>query len=82
MSWECSTNGIGNSYKILVRKPEGKRPTGRHRKPNIAMDLKGKWCKGVSGNHQPQDRVLWWVHGKEIFGSMKDCEFFDQLSEY
>jgi hypothetical protein len=66
----------------LARKPEGKRPTGRPRKDNIVMDLKEKWCKGVSGNHLPQDRVLWWVYGQKLFGSMKDREFFDQLSDY
>lgn len=76
MSWEFSTNGIGNTYKILVRLPGEKRPTGRHDKSNIVMDLKEKWCRGVSGIHLPQGRVLWWVYGKEIFGSMKDWKFF------
>lgn len=47
MSSEFSTNGIGNTYKTLVRTPEEKRPTGRHGKSNIAMDLKEKWCRGV-----------------------------------
>jgi hypothetical protein len=69
-------NGIEHSYEILVIKPEGKRPTGRPRKDSIVMDLKEKWCKGVIGNHLPQDRVLWWVYGQELFGSMKDWEFF------
>jgi hypothetical protein len=33
---------MGNAYKILVEKPEGKRPLGRprrRRKDNIKMDL-------------------------------------------
>jgi hypothetical protein len=75
-------NGIENSYNILVTKPEGKRPAGRHRKSNILIDLKEKWRKGVRGNHLPEDRILRWVHGKELLGSMKEWEFLDQLSDY
>jgi hypothetical protein len=30
MGWECSTNvEKKNAYKVLVEKPEGKRPVGR-----------------------------------------------------
>jgi hypothetical protein len=32
-----------NAYRVLVRKPEGKRPLGRHRRrweDNIKMDLR------------------------------------------
>jgi hypothetical protein len=40
----CSTNGEKvNAYRILVRKPEGKRPLGRRRRRwvyNIKMDLR------------------------------------------
>jgi hypothetical protein len=35
-----------NAYKILVGKPEGKRPLGRHRRrweDNIRMDLRKIW---------------------------------------
>jgi hypothetical protein len=38
--------GMRNAYKILVGKPEGKRPLGipRHiREDNIRMDLKEMW---------------------------------------
>jgi hypothetical protein len=43
----CSTNGEGkrNAYRLLVGKPEGKRPLGRPRRrwvDNIRMDL-GEW---------------------------------------
>jgi hypothetical protein len=32
MGRACSTNGVRrNAYRILVGKPEGKRPLGRHR---------------------------------------------------
>jgi hypothetical protein len=51
MGRACSTNGEErNTYKILVGKPEGKKPLGRPRRgwvDNIKMDLKRhrvKWC--------------------------------------
>jgi len=45
MGGACSTHGnsMRKAYKILVRKPEGKRPLGRpgHRwESNIRMDLR------------------------------------------
>jgi len=36
-------------YRVLVGKPEGKRPLGRHRRrweANIKMDLKEEGCGG------------------------------------
>jgi hypothetical protein len=43
MGGPCSTNGEKrNVYRLLVRKPEGKRPLGRPRRTwvdNIRMDL-------------------------------------------
>jgi hypothetical protein len=44
MGWECNTQGEErNAYRILMGKPEGKRPLGRHRRrreDNIKMDLR------------------------------------------
>jgi hypothetical protein len=44
MGGACSTNGEKrNAYRILVGKPEGKRPLGKPRRrweDNIKMDLK------------------------------------------
>jgi hypothetical protein len=44
MGRACSTNGEKrNAYRILVGKPEGKRPLGRTRRrwvDNIKMDLR------------------------------------------
>jgi hypothetical protein len=44
MGRACSTNGEkSNAFKILVGKPEGKRPLGRPRRrwvDNIRMDLR------------------------------------------
>jgi hypothetical protein len=39
-----------NAYRILVRKPEGKRPLGRPRRTwvdNIKMDLRGMGWDGL-----------------------------------
>jgi hypothetical protein len=46
MGGACSTNGEKrNAYRILVGKPEGRRPLGRPRRKwvdNIKMDLIGR----------------------------------------
>jgi hypothetical protein len=42
MGGACSTNGEKNAYRLLVGKPEGRRPLGRPRRrwlDNIRMDL-------------------------------------------
>jgi hypothetical protein len=43
MGWSCIMNGEKrNAYRLLVAKPEGKRPLGRPRRrwvDNIRMDL-------------------------------------------
>jgi hypothetical protein len=49
MRWAGHVAGMGekrNAYRILVGKPEGKRPLGRHRcrwMDYIKMDLGGVW---------------------------------------
>jgi hypothetical protein len=47
MGWPCSTNREKrNAYRLLVEKPEGKRPLGIRRRrwvDNIRMDLKERW---------------------------------------
>jgi hypothetical protein len=48
-----------NAYRILVGKPEGKRPRWRHRRRweyNIRMDLKEIGWEGVDWMHLAQDR--------------------------
>jgi hypothetical protein len=59
MHWE-----ISNAYKILVGKPEGKRPLGRPRhrwEGNIRLDLgKIEW-EEVGWMHLAQDRDQWRV---------------------
>jgi hypothetical protein len=51
-----------NAYRILVGKPEGKRPLGRPRRrwvDNIKMDLRKIGWDGTVWMHLAQDRVHW-----------------------
>jgi hypothetical protein len=51
-----------NAYRILVGKPEGKRPLGRPRRrlvDNNKMDLGGIGCSGMDWIDLAQDRDRW-----------------------
>jgi hypothetical protein len=49
-------------YRVLVRKPEGKRPRGRPRhrwEDDIKIDLQEMGCESVHWIELAQDRVRW-----------------------
>jgi hypothetical protein len=50
-------------YRVLVGRPEGKRPPGRRRRrweDNIKMDLREIGIDEANWNHLAQDGVQWW----------------------
>jgi hypothetical protein len=52
-----------NAYKILLGKPEWKRPIegpGHTWEDNIKIDLKEMRCVGVNWIRLAQDTVRWW----------------------
>ena len=71
-------------HKVLVGKPEGKRPLGRPRhrwEDNIKMDLQevGRSCGDWMGLAQDRDRwcALVSEYGNELSGPIKCGEFLD-----
>jgi hypothetical protein len=87
MRWAGHVTRIGeirNVYRVLVEKPEGKRPLGRPRRgweSNIRMDIREMWWKGVEWIHLAQGSVAGsFGHGNEPSGSIKGGDFLDQLS--
>ena len=63
MGWACGAYGWGEGvYRILVGKPEGKRPLGRPRHrwvDNIRMDLQEVGCGYMDWIGRAQDRDSW-----------------------
>jgi hypothetical protein len=66
MGRACSRNGERrNAYRILVGKPEGRRPLGRPRRrwvDNIKMDLREVGWDGRDWIDLAQDRNRWRAH--------------------
>jgi hypothetical protein len=66
MRWAGHVARIGEEkgvYRVLVGRPEGKRPLGRPRhrwEDNIKLDLREIGFDGVNWIQLAQDRVQWW----------------------
>ena len=63
IDWTCSAyGGEGGVYRVLVGKPERKRPHGRPRhrwEDNIKMDFQEVGCGGMDWFELAQDRDRW-----------------------
>jgi len=62
MSWACGYGGGEGAYRVLVGKPEGKRPLGRHRRrwvDNIRMHLQEVGCEHVDWIGLAQVKGRW-----------------------
>jgi hypothetical protein len=89
MDRACSTIGEKrNACRILVGKPEGKRPLGRPRRrkvDNITMDLREVRWNFMDWIDRAQDRDQWNAlceHGNELLGSRKCWEFLEWLHNW
>jgi hypothetical protein len=67
MRWVGHVELIGEGrsvYRVLVWRPEGKRPLGRPRRrweDNIKLDVREIGIDGANWNRLAQDRVHWWA---------------------
>jgi hypothetical protein len=67
MKWAGHVARIGEGrgvYRVLVGRPEGKRPLGRPRRrceDNIKMDLREIGIDGANWIQLAQDKVPWWA---------------------
>ena len=67
MRWAGHVARMGEEvvYRVLVGKPEGKRPRGRTQ-DNIKMDLQEVRCWGMDWTELAQDRDRWWALLNEV----------------
>jgi len=83
LRWAGYVARTGGGYRVLVGKPDGKRPLGRPRRrwvDNISMDLQEVGCGYMDWIWLAQDRDRWRTLcecGNEPSGSVKCGEFLD-----
>ena len=89
MDGACSTYGERRHvYRIMVGKPEGKRPLGRNGgrwEGNIEVDFREMGCEGVNWTDpaQDKDRSMAVVNSEtQIRGSIKCEGFISWLKKY
>jgi hypothetical protein len=82
MGGPCSTNGEKrNTYRLLVGKPEGKRPLGRPRRgwvDNIRMDLGEVGWRDGNWIGLGKDRNRW----RAVVNSVFNLRFHEMLEKY
>jgi hypothetical protein len=65
VGWVCSAYGEKRGlYRVLVGKPEGKRPLGSPRlrwEYNIQMNFQEMGCRNMDLIELAQDRDSWWA---------------------
>jgi len=72
MRWAGHVARMGEErgvYRVLVRKPEAKRPQGKPRRrwvDNIRMDLQDMGCGYMDWIGLAQDRDRWWTLVSEV----------------
>jgi hypothetical protein len=73
-------------YRVLVGRPEWKRPLGRPRhrwEDNIKMDLREIWINGENWIQPAQDRVQRWAFVNKVMNLqfLLKKDIFDKLSD-
>jgi hypothetical protein len=72
MRWAGHVESMGEGrrvYRVLVARPEGKRPLGRPRRrweDNIKKDLRETGIDGANWIRLAQDRVQWWAFANTV----------------
>jgi hypothetical protein len=88
LAWHVARMGEKtNAYRILVGKPEGKRPLGRPRRrwvDNIKMDFREIGWDGVDWIDMVQDRDRWIALSNKVLNldSMKCWEVLEWLHNW